>query len=95
MGLRWSFEWCNFRCNLIYYLTLTQQSDPDLPGPDIPGSPIYRAKHFPPRIPVNRGPTVLIFFHDSSMASQIIINNLLLTFFSVSDHVLSGAADPI
>eukprot|EP00116_Pleurobrachia_bachei_P016594 sb/3476856/ len=25
--------------------------------PDIPGTPIYRAKSFPPRIPVNRGPT--------------------------------------
>eukprot|EP00116_Pleurobrachia_bachei_P015912 sb/3476174/ len=30
--------------------------------PDIPGTPIYRAKSFPPRIPVNRGPTVLLFF---------------------------------
>eukprot|EP00116_Pleurobrachia_bachei_P009428 sb/3469690/ len=27
--------------------------------PDIPGTPIYRAKRFPPSIPVNRGPTVL------------------------------------
>eukprot|EP00116_Pleurobrachia_bachei_P013089 sb/3473351/ len=27
--------------------------------PDIPGTPIYRAKPFPPSIPVNRGPTVL------------------------------------
>eukprot|EP00116_Pleurobrachia_bachei_P005801 sb/3466063/ len=59
------------------------QSDPDLPGPDIPeprftgrinfpryrkltvfhpdipDTPIYRAKSFPPRIPVNRGPTVV------------------------------------
>ena len=26
--------------------------------PDIPGTTIYRAKPFPPRIPVNRGPTV-------------------------------------
>ena len=26
--------------------------------PDIPGTPIYRAKPFPPSIPVNRGPTV-------------------------------------
>eukprot|EP00116_Pleurobrachia_bachei_P018746 sb/3479008/ len=26
--------------------------------PDIPGTPIYRAKSFPPRVPVNRGPTV-------------------------------------
>ena len=26
--------------------------------PDIPGTPIYRAKSFPPSIPVNRGPTV-------------------------------------
>eukprot|EP00116_Pleurobrachia_bachei_P018250 sb/3478512/ len=26
--------------------------------PDIPGSSIYRAKLFPPSIPVNRGPTV-------------------------------------
>eukprot|EP00116_Pleurobrachia_bachei_P012738 sb/3473000/ len=59
------------------------QSDPDLPGPDlpeprsftgrvnfpknrkftvfdpdIPGTPIYRSKSFPPSIPVNRGPTV-------------------------------------
>eukprot|EP00116_Pleurobrachia_bachei_P003066 sb/3463328/ len=58
-------------------------SDPDLPGldlpeprftgrvnfprygkqtifdPDIPGTPIYRAKPFPPSFPVNRGPTVL------------------------------------
>eukprot|EP00116_Pleurobrachia_bachei_P011911 sb/3472173/ len=25
--------------------------------PDIPGTPIYRAKWLPPRIPVNRGPT--------------------------------------
>ena len=61
------------------------QSDPDLPGPDlpaplftgrinfprfrkltlfhpdIPGIPIYRAKPFPPNIPVNRGPTVFKF----------------------------------
>eukprot|EP00116_Pleurobrachia_bachei_P018912 sb/3479174/ len=26
--------------------------------PNIPGTPIYRAKPFPPSIPVNRGPTV-------------------------------------
>eukprot|EP00116_Pleurobrachia_bachei_P017145 sb/3477407/ len=26
--------------------------------PGIPGTPIYRAKPFPPSIPVNRGPTV-------------------------------------
>ena len=29
--------------------------------PDIPGTPIYRAKWLPLRIPVNRGPTVLHF----------------------------------
>eukprot|EP00116_Pleurobrachia_bachei_P014108 sb/3474370/ len=28
--------------------------------PDIPGTPIYRAKSFPPSIPVNRGPTVYV-----------------------------------
>eukprot|EP00116_Pleurobrachia_bachei_P015364 sb/3475626/ len=27
--------------------------------PDIPDTPIYRAKPFPPSIPVNRGPTVI------------------------------------
>eukprot|EP00116_Pleurobrachia_bachei_P018411 sb/3478673/ len=27
--------------------------------PDIPGTPIYRAKPFPPSNPVNRGPTVI------------------------------------
>eukprot|EP00116_Pleurobrachia_bachei_P015559 sb/3475821/ len=61
------------------------QSDPDLPGPDlpeprftgrknfprfrnltvyhpdIPGTPIYRAKPFPQSIPVNRGSTVYIY----------------------------------
>eukprot|EP00116_Pleurobrachia_bachei_P008365 sb/3468627/ len=31
--------------------------DPDLPAPDIPDTPIYRAKLFPPSNPVNRGPT--------------------------------------
>eukprot|EP00116_Pleurobrachia_bachei_P009502 sb/3469764/ len=68
----------SFTLKHIYIL----QSDPDLPGtdlpeprftgriifprnskltifyPDIPGTPIYRAKPFPPSIPVNRGPTV-------------------------------------
>eukprot|EP00116_Pleurobrachia_bachei_P018436 sb/3478698/ len=36
----------------------------DMLYPDIPGTPIYRAKWLPPRIPVNRGPTVyeLTFF---------------------------------
>eukprot|EP00116_Pleurobrachia_bachei_P000734 sb/3460996/ len=66
---------------LFLCLLILLQSDPDLPGPDIPklrfsgrinfpryrklmvfhpdipGTPIYRAKPFPPRIPVNRGPT--------------------------------------
>eukprot|EP00116_Pleurobrachia_bachei_P000762 sb/3461024/ len=32
----------------------------DMLYPDIPGTPIYRAKWLPPRIPVNRGPTVIV-----------------------------------
>eukprot|EP00116_Pleurobrachia_bachei_P004894 sb/3465156/ len=39
-----------YQCDVSIY--------PDLPGPDIPGTPIYREKPFPPSIPVNRGPTV-------------------------------------
>eukprot|EP00116_Pleurobrachia_bachei_P000523 sb/3460785/ len=38
----------------------------DMGSPDIPGTPIYRAKSFPPSIPVNRGPTVVNFFVDLS-----------------------------
>eukprot|EP00116_Pleurobrachia_bachei_P016143 sb/3476405/ len=73
----------NFTKKFFMSLSGPIQSDPDLPGrdipeprltgrinfpryrnltvfhPDIPGTPIYRAKSFPPRIPVNRGPTVL------------------------------------
>eukprot|EP00116_Pleurobrachia_bachei_P014590 sb/3474852/ len=69
-------------CKLFYrHVGLHIQSDPDLPGPDLPeprftgrihfpryrkltvfhpeisDTPIYRAKPFPPSIPVNRGPT--------------------------------------
>eukprot|EP00116_Pleurobrachia_bachei_P016574 sb/3476836/ len=37
--------------------------------PDIPGTPIYREKWLPPRIPVNRGPTVYsLFLQDRSLS---------------------------
>eukprot|EP00116_Pleurobrachia_bachei_P016848 sb/3477110/ len=79
-----STRFCFNSSNLALKLLL--QSDPDLPGldipeprftgrinfpryrrltvshPDIPGTPIYRAKSFPPRIPVNRGPTVYVIY---------------------------------
>eukprot|EP00116_Pleurobrachia_bachei_P015635 sb/3475897/ len=49
--------------------------------PDIPGTPIYRAKWLPTRIPVNRGPTVyqfLSFFKSNqrtrSKALQVLEN---------------------
>eukprot|EP00116_Pleurobrachia_bachei_P017257 sb/3477519/ len=39
--------------------------------PDKPGTPIYRAKSFPPRIPVNRGPTVGRYYSHSSSQNKI------------------------
>eukprot|EP00116_Pleurobrachia_bachei_P009474 sb/3469736/ len=98
--------------HLFFYLSclVCVQSDPDLPGPDlpeprftgrinfpryrnlmvfhpdIPGTPIYRAKSFPPRIPVNRGPTVL----GSCFVCLLVVTFCLQsqsTVLSVSKHL--------
>eukprot|EP00116_Pleurobrachia_bachei_P009151 sb/3469413/ len=85
----WHFFLCRREIKLSppsRYSQVSIQSNPDLPGPDIPeprftgrinfpryrkltvfhpdisGTPIYRAKSFPPRIPVNRGPTISLLF---------------------------------
>eukprot|EP00116_Pleurobrachia_bachei_P002697 sb/3462959/ len=52
--------------------------------PDIPGTPIYRAKWFPPRIPVNRGPTVHDILSFLSWVAEEIIDpsrNIPLSLF--------------
>ena len=54
---------------------------PNMLSPDIPGTPIYRAKWLPPRIPVNRGPTVLSFTQDNPIL--LLMSIILIAFITV------------
>ena len=57
--------------------------------PEIPGTPIYRAKPFPPRIPVNRGPTVheIYYVHTSVVVENEMCTVTLFQLFYLIKHV--------